>query len=84
MLSRRESISAAATAALLLGSTPAAAATSIIASEYWANKGDVKLYIYRKRQAAAKAAATQPVLFLVHGSSFSGRGGYDLEVPGAD
>lgn len=86
MLTRRETISAAAATAVLLSTTQAAAAASpkIIASEYWANKGDVRLYIYRKRQAAAKAAATQPVLFLVHGSSFSGRGGYDLQVPGAD
>lgn len=83
MLTRRESLGAAATAAMLLGSAPAAAAAPrIIASEYWASKGDVRLYLYRKRQA--QATGPQPLLFLVHGSSFSGRGGYDLQVPGQD
>src|SRR4029078_6551320 len=42
----------------------------IQASEYWAQKGDVKLYVYRKR-TAAKAGEKQPVVFLVHGSSIS-------------
>ena len=50
----------------------------IQASEYFANKGDVKLYLYRKR-AAPQPGATQPVLFLVHGSSNSSRSSYDLE-----
>ena len=47
MLTRRETISAAAATAVLLGTAQAAAAASpkIIASEYWANKGDVRLYI---------------------------------------
>ena len=53
----------------------------ITASEYWAQKGDVKLYMYRKR-AAAKAGEQQPVLFLVHGSSISSRPSFDLTVPG--
>lgn len=53
----------------------------IQASEYWAQKGDVKLYMYRKR-AAAKPGEKQPVLFLVHGSSISSRPSYDLTVPG--
>ena len=44
-------------------------------------KGAVKLYLYRKRQVAAGQAA-RPVLFLVHGSTFSSRGSYDLVVPG--
>jgi len=51
------------------------------ASEYWANKGGVKLYLYRKR-AVPKAGEQQPVLFLVHGSSNSARSSYDLTVPG--
>ncbi len=52
-------------------------------AEYWAQKGDVKLYMYRKRVAApAPGEAPLPVLFLVHGSSFSGRSGFDLQVPG--
>jgi len=53
----------------------------IQASEYWAQKGDVKLYIYRKR-AAAKAGDKQPVVFLVHGSSISSRPSFDLGLPG--
>lgn len=51
------------------------------ASEYWAHKGSVKLSLYRKR-VAPKAGETQPVLFLVHGSSNSTRSSYDLSVPG--
>jgi alpha-beta hydrolase superfamily lysophospholipase len=41
----------------------------------------VKLYLYRKR-VAPNAGETQPVLFLVHGSSNSSRSSYDLTVPG--
>jgi pimeloyl-ACP methyl ester carboxylesterase len=51
--------------------------------EYWAHKGDVKLYMFRKRIGApAVGEAALPVLFLVHGSSLSSRSGYDLTVPG--
>ncbi len=50
-------------------------------AEYWARKGDVKLYMYRKR-VAAPSDTSLPVLFLVHGSSFSARSGFDLQVPG--
>jgi pimeloyl-ACP methyl ester carboxylesterase len=51
--------------------------------EYWAHKGDVKLYVYRKRASAPVAGETAPpVLFLVHGSSFSARSGFDLQVSG--
>jgi pimeloyl-ACP methyl ester carboxylesterase len=53
----------------------------IQASEYWAKKGDVKLYLYRKR-IAATAGEKKPVLFLVHGSSNSSRSSYDLTVAG--
>jgi pimeloyl-ACP methyl ester carboxylesterase len=50
--------------------------------EYWAQKGDVKLYMYRKRAGAPQAGkAALPVLFLVHGSSTSSAG-FDLTVPG--
>jgi pimeloyl-ACP methyl ester carboxylesterase len=53
-------------------------------AEYWAQKGDVKLYLYRKRIApsASPPGQTRPVLFLVHGSSNSSRSSYDLSVPG--
>ena len=44
-------------------------------------KGDVKLYVYRKRLAST-SAKPRPILFLVHGSTFASRGSYDLAVPG--
>jgi alpha-beta hydrolase superfamily lysophospholipase len=55
----------------------------IWSAEYWADKGGVKLNLWRKRAGAPKAGeAGLPVLFLVHGSSNSARSSYDLEVPG--
>ena len=56
------------------------AAEDIVVEEYWAKKGKVDLYLYRKR-LATPADAPRPVLFLVHGSSFSARTTYDLEIP---
>ncbi len=61
----------------------AAASAEISAADYWANKGDVKLSLYRKRAAPAPGMSPQPVLFLVHGSSISARPTFDLTVPGA-
>jgi pimeloyl-ACP methyl ester carboxylesterase len=52
----------------------------IVATEYWANKGNVRLNLWRKR--LANAPRGQRVLFLVHGSSTSGRSSYDLATPG--
>lgn len=66
-------------AALAAAPRPAAA-RAIVAEEHWALKGDVRLYLYRKQQAGT--GQRRPVLLLVHGSSFSGRGGFDLHVPG--
>jgi alpha-beta hydrolase superfamily lysophospholipase len=61
----------------------AKAAGEIWSSEYWANKGDVKLNLWRKRIGAPKRGGEPlPVLFLVHGSSNSSRSSYDLHVPG--
>ena len=58
-------------------------AEGIWSSEYWANKGPVKLNLWRKRQGAPRAGEVpKPVLFLVHGSSNSARSSYDLNVPG--
>ncbi len=58
--------------------------SEIRSAEYWAQKqtqaGSVRLYIYRKFAAGAVPGA--PVLFLVHGSSASGRNSFDLSVPG--
>jgi alpha-beta hydrolase superfamily lysophospholipase len=57
--------------------------SKIWSAEYWAGKGDVKLYVYRKRASAPKPSGPAlPVLFLVHGSSASGRSSFDLNVPG--
>lgn len=58
-------------------------ATRYWSQEYWAQKGDVRLYLFRKRRVAPqRGEAALPVLFLVHGSSLSGRSTFDLEVPG--
>ena len=55
----------------------------IWSSDYWANKGGVKLNLWRKRVGAPKAGEKPlPILFLVHGSSNSTRSSYDLTVPG--
>jgi pimeloyl-ACP methyl ester carboxylesterase len=54
----------------------------IWSKEYWAQKGDVKLYMSRKRVGAPQAGKPAlPVLFLVHGSSISSTS-FDVTVPG--
>jgi alpha-beta hydrolase superfamily lysophospholipase len=51
--------------------------------EYWAKKGDLALYIFRKRLGAPRPGETaKPILFLAHGSSVSARPSFDLTVPG--
>jgi len=69
-----------------LGPAPAAAQPTtgkIWSAEYWAKKGDVSLYLFRKRAGApVKGEPPRPVLFLVHGSSISSRPTFDLSVPG--
>jgi len=58
-------------------------ASGIQAEEHWARRGDIDLCLWRKFSPAAQAAHPgRPVLFLVHGSSFSARTTYDLSVPG--
>ena len=73
-------------AGLASGIVPAgaqAAPAEIWSHEYWAQKGDVKLNLWRKRIGAPKSGeAPLPVLFLVHGSSLSSRASYDLSAPG--
>jgi pimeloyl-ACP methyl ester carboxylesterase len=72
-------------AGLLSGlATPVHAAESaeIWSQDYWAKKGDVPLYMFRKRLGAPKAGdQPRPVLFLVHGSSVTWRI-FDLDTPG--
>lgn len=51
--------------------------------EYTVKKGDTPLHVFRKRLGApGPDSAKPPVLFLVHGSSNSGRSTFDLTVPG--
>jgi len=86
-LGRRQLMQAAGAAAVAaaasgLGARSALAqGQAMAAEEHWARKGSVDLYLYRKR-IVADGAAAKPVLFLVHGSTFSSRGSYDLQVPG--
>ncbi len=80
-MKRRGLIAAAGTAGLI--SSAEAAAPALWSAEYWANKGDVRLYMFRKRLGAPRRGeAPRPVLFLVHGSSNSSRPSMDLTVPG--
>lgn len=71
---------AAAAGGLVTRSAPAQTGATA-AEEHWVRKGSVDLYLYRKR-VVADAGAAKPVLFLVHGSTFSSRGSFDLQVPG--
>lgn len=54
----------------------------IVPEQYWGNKRGVKLWIYRKY--IAEGIAKKPILFMVHGSSYSSKTMFDLEVPGHD
>ena len=55
----------------------------IRASEYWAHRGDIRLYLYRKYLVSSvRAGSSRPILFLAHGSSVSSRPTFDLNVPG--
>ena len=51
----------------------------IVAEEHWVKKGPVKLYVYRKHDADR---TQRPVLFMLHGSTFSSRGTYDVMIDG--
>ncbi|HVB58306.1 MAG TPA: alpha/beta hydrolase [Candidatus Acidoferrales bacterium] len=56
---------------------------AIWSHDYWAARGEIKLYMFRKRVGVPqKNAKPLPVLFLVHGSSVSSRPSFDLTVPG--
>jgi pimeloyl-ACP methyl ester carboxylesterase len=81
-----KSVAAGAALGLTPGSAAAQTATGDEkpwSGEYRARKGDVSLYLFRKRLGAPKAGeAPRPVLFLVHGSSVSSRPTFDLTVRG--
>lgn len=56
---------------------------TIWSGEYWTKKGDIALYIFRKRMGVPKPGEPpKPILFLAHGSSVSSRPSFDLTVPG--
>jgi pimeloyl-ACP methyl ester carboxylesterase len=58
---------------------------NIWSKEYWAKKGDISLYLFRKRMGdPAVDRVARPILFLAHGSSVSSRPSFDLIVPGHD
>jgi alpha-beta hydrolase superfamily lysophospholipase len=59
--------------------------SAIHAHEYWAKRGEISLYIYRKTSGAIRSGQSSlPILFLAHGSSVSSRPTFDLTVPGHD
>lgn len=72
----------------------AAAEVPVQAQEFWARKNGVKLWLYRKYIAAGAGAGAgadgsgstgserKPLLFLVHGSSYSSKTMFDLQVAG--
>ena len=63
-------------------SAGAAEGGEIWSGEYWAKKGDVPLWMFRKRLGAPKAGEpARPIVFFVHGSSVTSRS-FDLHVPG--
>jgi len=58
-------------------------APKLWSNDYWAQKGSVKLYMFRKRATPPKTGEKPlPVLLLIHGSSNSSRSSFDLATPG--
>jgi pimeloyl-ACP methyl ester carboxylesterase len=53
----------------------------VVAREYWTDKDGVKLWVYRKHFEGAEKDPPFGRLFLVHGSSYSGKTMFDLQVP---
>ena len=83
VLARTVAITAAAKVALAQSKPVTAETKEIWSKEYWAQKGNVKLNMWRKRAAAPTAQEKAlPVLLLIHGSSLSSRPTYDLATPG--
>ncbi len=80
----RETLAAQKSAAQKDDEAPSAAPDKKIwSNEYWAERGNLKLYLFRKRlNPPHSRQGAEPVLFLVHGSSISGRPTFDLSVPG--
>ena len=56
-----------------------------VSKEYWAEKENIKLHIFRRQLASPSAdGSPKPISFFVHGSSYAGITGHDLEVPGRE
>ena len=53
----------------------------IVADEFWADKNGVRLWVYRKR---LEGSSPKMRLFCVHGSSYSGKTMFGLQVPDRD
>lgn len=83
-VSRRRVMAGALLApAAALAQSAAQKAPKLWSNEYWAQKGSVKLYMFRKRASAPKTGEKAlPVLLLIHGSSNSSRSSFDLATPG--
>ena len=80
-ISRRSLVAGSLAAASAIADAPKTSKTW--SAEYWAHKGDVRLYMFRKRASAPKAGEKPlPVLMLIHGSSNSARSSFDLATPG--
>ena len=79
----RNSFAAPKVAAQKDDEAPSAAPDKKIwSNEYWAQRGNLKLYLFRKRlNPPHSRQGVTPVLFLVHGSSISARPTFDLSVP---
>ena len=77
--SRRRALIAGAAVAAAPGITLAQApGARIVSDEYWADKNGVRLWVYRKR---LEGMTPKQKLFCVHGSSYSGKTMFDLQVP---
>ena len=55
-------------------------ADPVLAQEFWADKAGIKLWVCRKYLEGT--AGQRPILFLVHGSSYSAKTMFDLQVEG--
>lgn len=83
-VSRRDIMAGALLApAAALAQKTSEKAPKLWSNEYWAQKGSVKLYMFRKRATPPKTGEKPlPVLLLIHGSSNSSRSSFDLATPG--
>jgi len=77
-LSRRHALIAGAALAAAPALPLAAETKAIVSEEFWTDKNGVRLWVYRKRLEGAQPHAR---LFCVHGSSYSGKTMFDLQVP---